>query len=407
MAESTVELTAQCLCKQHTFKANIAQSSLPIKAVTCHCNSCRHMTGAMYSSDAPWPADDAGEEEVLNSTLQRYVFSERITVRFCGTCSSPMFWEWPGKSQDKISVFTGALANHTDPDVKDLVQFTDAMFVGDTLAGGAAPWLRKPNGAGGTKTRLWVGQMNESEELPHDWLPPTSLPGASKKSNLDQVALRCRCKGVDLVLQRWSPELENEGETSAASWIIDPDTHKGLGSFDACDSCRIASGVDVFNWTFALFRQLGFAGTKTTTTAATEGGFPASSTELTSALLAQERDSRFGTLACYNSSPGVYRYFCSQCSACVFYGGVAKPQLADVALGVLEAPDGARAEDFVSWNFGGDMVWRNDIAGTWREGLVQSIESEAEAWRVERGYPKNFYRVRKEKEKEKEKSTGS
>jgi len=41
--------------------------------------------------------------------------------------------------------------------------------------------------------------------------------------------------------------------------------------------------------------------------------------------------------------------------------------------------------------------------GTSREGLVESIESEAEAWRLERGYPKNFYRIKKEEAK----STGS
>ncbi|KAK8089852.1 hypothetical protein PG997_004813 [Apiospora hydei] len=339
MADTTVELTAQCLCKQHTFKTNIARSALPIKAVTCHCNSCRHMTGAMYSSDAPWPATDAGEA-IMNSTLQRYAFSERLTVRFCRTCSSPMFWEWPNKSRDKISVFTGVLTNHADPDdTKDLVRITDAIFVGDTLDGGAAPWLRKPNGADGPKARLWMGQMNESEELPHDWLPPRSLSYASKKSDLDQVAIRCRCKGVDLVMRRWSPELEAEGETEAASWIIDPDSHKGLGSFDACDSCRIASGADVFNWTFALFQQVGFAGTDKTTSI-TGGGFPVSSTQLTAALSAKERVPRLGTLACYNSSPGIYRYSCSRCSACVFYGSDAKPQFADVALGVLEAPTG-------------------------------------------------------------------
>lgn len=395
MADSTVEITAQCLCKQHTFKTSIARSSLPIKASICHCNSCRHLTGAMYSSEAPWPAADGGEA-VANSTLQRYVFSERLTVRFCGTCSSPMFWEWPG-SRDKISVFTGVLTGHADPDVKDLVQITDVIFVGDTLDGGAAPWLKRPNGADGKKARLWVGAMNDSEELPHDWLPSASLPDASKKSHLDQVALRCRCKGVDLVMQRWSPELEGEEDSGATSWIIDPDTHKVLGSFDACDSCRIASGVDVFNWTFALWRQVEFAEETKTMTGTTGGRFPVSSAELNAALSAQERDSRFGTLTCYSSSPGIYRYSCSQCSACVFYGSDRKSQFADVALGVLEAPDGARAEDFVSWNFGGDMVWRNDIVGTWREGLVGSMESEAEAWRIERGYPKNFYRVKKEK----------
>ncbi|KAK8032999.1 hypothetical protein PG991_002397 [Apiospora marii] len=395
MADSTVEITAQCLCKQHTFTTSIARSSLPIKASTCHCNSCRHLTGAMYSSEAPWPAADGGQA-VAKSALQRYVFSERLTVRFCGTCSSPMFWEWPGKSEHKISVFTGVLANHADPDVQDLVQITDAIFVGDTLDGGAAPWLKRPNGKDGPKARLWTGQMNESEELPHDWLPPAPLPDASKKSTPDQVALRCRCKGVDLVMRRWSPELEGEEDSGARSWIIDPDTHKGLGSFDACDSCRLASGVDVFNWTFVLWRQVGFADETKTTTG---GRFPVSSSELNAALSAQERDSRLGTLACYSSSPGIYRYSCSRCSACVFYGSDAKPQFADVALGVLEAPDGARAEDFVSWNLGGDMIWRQDIVGTWRESLVESMESEAEAWRIERGYPKNFYRLRKEKAK--------
>ncbi|CAJ2505015.1 Uu.00g124090.m01.CDS01 [Anthostomella pinea] len=389
---ATVELTAQCLCKKHTFTAKVPQSSLPLKASACHCNSCRHVTGAMYGTATLWPGDS---DAVQESSLSKYVFGETLTTLSCGTCSSMMFWEKSTESKPPThSVFTGALANI---DVPDLVLFTEHKFLGDTIDGGASPWLRSA-GKDGARPRLWAGQTRNSEELSQEWPPVDSLPDAAAELDLDKIPIRCRCKGVDLVLH--SPHTAFAGKPrSELPWFVDPVTHKLLGNFDACDSCRLSSGADVFHWTFALLLHLGFAG-------ATEGGhseFPRSTPQLKAAVSAKEgRDPRWGTLTYYESSPDVQRYFCSRCSACVFYAAGRRPEIVDIAVGLLDVPGGARAEGLISWALGGESPWRTDMSGGWREDLIKNIESEAERWRIHRRHSKNWYRLDEERARAKE-----
>ena len=58
-----------------------------------------------------------------------------------------------------------------------------------------------------------------------------------------------------------------------------------------------------------------------------------------------------GTLMHYDSSPGVQRDFCVRCGATVFFrkdGG--KPEIWGVAVGLLQAESGARAEEWLGWD---------------------------------------------------------
>ncbi|RYP14588.1 hypothetical protein DL765_006259 [Monosporascus sp. GIB2] len=378
--EDSVTLTAQCLCKAHTFTTEVARSSLPLKATCCHCNSCRHVTGGLYSVDAPWPGD---RDKIETSSLKRYTFSKAITDLFCGTCSSRMFFRKSPENadeSDEYGVFTGVLMNI---DVPNLVEFVHHMYVGDTLDGGASPWLRNPNQSG-VPARRWVGRTEKSQEIHGDWPPIASLPAPTLKSEVEEIPIRCRCKGVDFVLRLPGRELQGKPR-SELPWFIDPTTYKNLASFDVCDSCRLQSGVDIWNWTFSLLRHMAFPPAPETQ----PRDFPATNLELKEAVSVREgRDPRFGTLTLYSSSPDVQRYFCSRCSACVFYCVDDRPDMLDVALGLLEAPSGARAEEVVSWGFGRDMSWREDVVGGWREGHIVAVEFTAEAWRTERNYPK-------------------
>jgi hypothetical protein len=187
-------------------------------------------------------------------------------------------------------------------------------------------------------------------------------------------------------------------QRSELPWFVDPATNKALAGFDSCDSCRLSSGIDVFNWTFVLLSHLAFPQLDPNKGLHRLSGFPKSSIELKKAIATktQDRDPRLGTLAFYMSSPDVQRYFCSRCSACVFYAVDDRPAMVNVAIGVLDSQDGARAEGLLSWAFGGKMGWREDVVDGWREGFVEKIEAAAELWRIERGYPKNWRRMQKE-----------
>ncbi|KAK1763364.1 Mss4-like protein [Phialemonium atrogriseum] len=398
----SVEITARCLCGAHSFTTSVPRSDLPLKASACHCTSCRHTTGALHTTDAPWP----GPADAIrrSTTLSRYVFGARVHVLFCGTCSTPLFFEefraGPGEPGE-LGVFTGALGNNAlgGDDGKRLVSVVDHIFVGDTIDGGASVWLRETgDGAAGRATR-WFGGRGEGEEVPEAWPPVSSLPGADVRSEVADVPVRCRCRGVDLVFRHGEHLAEFEGMSRAElPWFVDPVTHKTFAGFEGCDSCRLSLGADVIHWTFVMLRHLAFSeGTGRQDLPA----FPRTAADLNAAVSAQNRDPRLGTLSLYASSPDVQRYFCSRCSATVFYACDDRQDYVDVAIGLLDAPDGARAESILSWSFGSTPSWLQDVAGGWRDGLFTDIVKEAEKWRVERGYPKNWRRVELEEAEKK------
>jgi hypothetical protein len=326
--------------------------------------------------DISWPEP---RQNVDTTGLKAYHFSSNISVLFCGTCSTPLFWEWR-KGLRELGVFTGSLKNL---DV-DLVKIEEHIYVGDTIDGGATMWLRKPN-ADGSQARRFT-KRNDGEEYAHDWPSASTFTGYEKKTEDSSIPIRCHCKGVDLRLHRANYEGKTQKEIP---WFVDPKTHKLHASFDACDSCRLQSGIDIFHWTFSELANI------TTSQGRGDDHFPNTVEELKAAVDAQ--DAAIGTLTCYQSSEDVQRYFCKVCSATCFYAcNDDAREFVDVAIGVLDAPDGARAEGFLSWALGGPMVWEGDVKGGWREGFVKRVQDEAEGWRIERKYPKDWRRAAKE-----------
>ncbi|KAH6850439.1 hypothetical protein B0I37DRAFT_371653 [Chaetomium sp. MPI-CAGE-AT-0009] len=265
-------------------------------------------------------------------------------------------------------------------------------------------------GEGEPPAKVWLGGRDCSEEVPAEvrW-PAVGVLEKGYEAGLKaragregDVPIRCHCRGIDLVLrageaQREYEEMQRRG--GELPWYVDPVTHKGLGSLDGCDSCRLAAGSEVYNWTFAALKHISFAGSS-------QEGFPTDTLQLRKAIEVEngeERDPRFGTIAVYASSPDVQRYFCGRCSATLFYAVDDRPDIVDVAVGLLDSPDGARAESAISWSFGGAMSWREDMIGTWRETMLHAVEKDVEEWRVERGYPKFWRRAARE---EAEKASG-
>lgn len=391
--DDTLELVARCLCRAQRFTAAVARSALPLAAVYCHCTSCRRVTGALYSTCVAWPGPAAAiRAAASSSSLRRYVFAGAFTLLSCGVCGACMFVETAVEGgAARYGVQTGVLANVA----AGLLSIAHHIFVGDTLDGGATPWLCDANGDG-SRPRLWRGHRGQGDELSsttHRW--PLPLDAAPAE---EETPIRCHCGGVDLVLRRPVADFAAK-KRSELPWFVDPVSNKSLAGFDACDSCRLSSGSDIFHWTFVLLRHLAFPRPESDGDVQTPPtAFPASSIELKNAVAAApaDRDPRWGTLAFYESSPDVQRYFCGRCSACVFYAADDRPELVDLAIGLLHSKNGSRAEELVSWDFGGKMVWRQDVVGGWREGFVESVEAAADRWRIERGYPKNWRRVQKE-----------
>lgn len=316
-----------------------------------------------------------------------------MTVLFCGTCSSTLFvLELCKSGPDRLWVPTGVL--NSDKSVEKLLHFGSQVFVGDTVDGGASPWLRHVNGDGGV-SRQWMGAHGTSEELQSTWPPVETLRKSDDKSGPDEIPIWCHCKGVNLVLRRGDAAFAAMDNTDSWPFFIDPTTHKHIASFDACNSCRTTFGGEIVNWTFILLTQLHFANDSGTNDTA----LPTATQDLKNAVLDPNRDSRYGTLSMYASSPDVQRYFCSRCSSAVLYAVDDRPELVDLAIGLLDAPEGARAESLLLWNLGSKIGGKDDVSGGWREPIVDAVEKGAEAWRIERGYPKTWRRLAMEKSK--------
>ncbi|OJD40374.1 uncharacterized protein BKCO1_1000535 [Diplodia corticola] len=369
---NTVTLTAECLCKAHTFSTKVSSSKLPLEADVCHCDSCRHSTGALYAVRTTWPQP---REEVDISGLERYQFSADITHLSCGKCSTLMFYE-SRKYSGKLGTFSGPLKTmEAHP-----IRLARHIWVEDTVDGGASVWLRRPN-ADGKEIPRYRGRDGE---ISWDW--PQASTGREEKQGQKFIPVRCHCKGINICMHRGNYDGKKREDLP---WFIDPRTDKPVADFDVCDSCRLHFGNEIVHWTFVDLTNISTAGGT---------AFPKTTAELKAAVDAG--DHVVGTLAYYQSSPDVQRYFCKVCSSSAFYACDDRPETVDLAVGLLDAPDGARAEGFLSWLYGDRPAWVDDNKGGWREGLVKRAQAEAEEFRITREYPKSWRRLEQEAEEE-------
>ncbi|MBE3042517.1 GFA family protein [Candidatus Bathyarchaeota archaeon] len=386
MSEETVPITLQCLCGAHTFTTTVQRSALPLQVTSCHCDSCRHMTGALYLPDLTWP-----DPTVDLSALSKYNFSETLVDYSCGTCGAHMFCQRtaPGSTPN---VFSGTLSN-----APDLVQYHDHIFVGDTLDGGAAAWLRR-NHRDGQPLKVWkgwhAGVGRAGEEFPASWPEPSSLPDPLEKVAQGTTPFHCHCRGVNLLVHSAADLTTSDAELP---FYIDPDTRKYLVTSCACESCRRSAGVDMVSWTYAQLNHVEFP---STSDGLQSRAFPATFSALKEAVSAppETRDPRLGTLAMYQSSPDVVRYHCSRCSAMVFYTVSDRPGTVEIAVGLLSHLSGARSEGILRWNYASLSGDSNDTGG-WREGFIRQAKRERDEWRSQRGYPEVWERVQVEGKK--------
>ena len=149
-----------------------------------------------------------------------------------------------------------------------------------------------------------------------------------------------------------SDESAKNDDAAHETWWLRANKTKFLAGLCSCDSCRLASGMEITPWAFIPRIDISLDA---------EGKVPFEDT--------------FGTLKTYNSSKGVMRSFCSVCGAIVFFADSErdKTTLLDVAAGLLSAPEGSRAESWLEWRTE-RLSFREDAVG--RAGsLVEGIEN--------------------------------
>lgn len=339
------------------------------------------MTGTLFLSTAFLPPSYQPSSDLL-ARLTSFKFSDRITQYFCKRCGSTMLAHClpkPGSDRkENWDAMTGTLEAFDG--VLDLKGYE---YIHDTLDGGFSDFLPTLNNNTRALDR-WAHDVNESSRLPLYWRAPD--PPKKQPASTARLLAHCKCNGVcfyiarpspqstqasrawpDLLIPYYTQKEQGNAPLDAAheTWWLRAAKTKFLAGLCSCDSCRLASGMEITPWAFIPTIDISLDA---------EGTIPLQSTSNT-----------FGSLQTYNSSQGVTRSFCAVCGAIVFFSESEreKTTLVDVAVGLLEAPEGARAESWLEWRTE-RLSFREDAAE--RAGsLVEGIESGLREFR-EKGY---------------------
>lgn len=215
-----------------------------------------------------------------------------------------------------------------------ITQHLGHIFVQDAKDGGFAVWLPRMKGR---ELKHWAGHPEKSDEMePVKWhgLPAQSL------DQQETLPGKCLCGGVQFYITRPTeaskrvfsplPDLIQPASGGAAVespqqdtwWLCEGGRYKGGNC--ACTSCRLVCGSSVVQWAYVPRVNIKLAN-------------------------GQDFQDLFGTLKSYRSSDSATRYFCGKCGAMVSFIGDERKGLVDIAVGLLDAEEGPRAESWLWW----------------------------------------------------------
>lgn len=252
-------------------------------------------------------------------------------------------------------VATGVLKEPTD----GLVTFAGHIWASSPADGGFVSWLPSLNGK---PLRIWSKDSDVSEELSADALMSAN---AGSKTPSDSVLAECDCGGVSFSISRpnekstqANPDLINPNSPRATdnahreAWWLRANGTRYKASNCFCRSCRLATGFDVVQWAF----------------------IPAANLSLPDG---QPFKLMFGTMQSYHSSHCVTRTWCGICGATVFFSDDKRPErIIDIAVGLLKASSGARAEELVEWEIS-KVSYEEDALN---KDLVESLKGGLRTW---------------------------
>lgn len=170
----------------------------------------------------------------------------------------------------------------------------------------------------------------------------------------------CHCGGVSFTIPR--PTMPSVREDAYLSQFVSPeDEKKWVACLDPCDDCRLQCGTLVTAWTFVPRAQIQ----------------PPMPLDL----------APYGTMKTFVSSPGVLRGFCGTCGATVIYScddRIPSPEqhIIDVSVGLLRAPEGTLAENWLTWRAG--RVAGSEGARKFNPIFVDSLAKGVKQWSMKK-----------------------
>ncbi|KAF1965064.1 hypothetical protein BU23DRAFT_629208 [Bimuria novae-zelandiae CBS 107.79] len=331
----TITLHASCHCKRSRLSFTVPTSDLPLTSWLCHCSICRHTHGTLCTIHARIPPP-----EVDLSTFTTYQSSAKVKRLFCSTCGAHML----DNAHDTEGEEWYVAISMVDAD-ESVWNIKDHFLLESTDDGGLSAWLPA---IGGETMRKWKRGEKRGPAFAEtgDWKAPSTseaVPSTAGK----KLRARCHCGGAEFYI---SPPRNAKVHGTSPENMKPKDKTKWYALNDVCTSCRLVSGCAVVSWAIP---------------------------EISHITLADGSPYRplFGTLKAYSSSPEVNRTFCGTCGAVVTYTCNDRPAHVDVAVGLLEAESGVRAEEWLEWRthrlaFEEDCKWKNFLQG-FKDGLKQ------------------------------------
>ncbi|KAI1855633.1 hypothetical protein JX265_006036 [Neoarthrinium moseri] len=335
----TVE--AQCYCKSLHYKLTLKASNLPLGVHMCHCSVCRWTHGTLTIFHAELPKGVA-PEFIEPSGLDKLTAYQGPQGKryFCSTCGCHM---------GDVSLDGKDWVISTSLFAKDetVFQIRTHVFTESASGGGLNEWLPR---IGDRELKIW--NPKDGSAAPKESKAEYGLKGE------DRLRAECHCGGVSFTIPRPTEEVINDPVMS--KFVSPVDKSKWIATIDACDDCRLTSGVHVISWTFVPLDQL--------------------EPKIKPDLL-------IGTMKTFVSSPGVLRSFCGVCGATVFYAcddrcPTVQQNIVDVAVGILRAPEGIRAENWLTWRAGA-VGW--EASGLqYDEELTKSLGQGCKDWSLKK-----------------------
>ncbi|CRG89789.1 hypothetical protein PISL3812_06828 [Talaromyces islandicus] len=333
-----------CLCGQVAQRVLLAdESSLSL----CHCSSCRSTSGLLCTSYLALHCSPFNTDRL--SSLSEYAQSADIRRWFCAVCGAHVF-AYAGHA-DRYYVATGLL--ETTISLPERIKRVTHWGAQETRDGGLSRFLRHDSNsnsistsANGDETACLLGPTTVANKGDDD----DDKDDNETEKDIHSLQARCHCSGVAFSITRpddirsravsspW-PDLlvpyhsasqrEKSNPDDVKWWIVtggEPKPAKYLAGTCACTSCRLASGFPIQTWAFV----------------------PKANIQSAAGRQFEYRDPS-ASLQCFQSSPGVFREFCKECGATVFWHCSERPGVVDVSVGLLRAQSGARALDWLDW----------------------------------------------------------
>lgn len=105
--ECRISRTAACSCGQ----LRVTCTGEPVRLSMCHCLECQKRTGSPFGVQARFPRAQVTIEGMTTEFTRVGEQDNRITLRFCPTCGSTLYWTM-STQPDLIAV---AIGNFADP----------------------------------------------------------------------------------------------------------------------------------------------------------------------------------------------------------------------------------------------------------------------------------------------------